>query len=420
MNEEIEYNNVISFCKKVDEKAEAQLDSLMNKWMKCLGNNEHYACAISLLHNKLGNSIHSISFLEKFLEKFNSPAPIAKRLLSELYFKQGMIGKASELYADLLNNNYNDGFLVNKYLWCLQNKVRISQKTDIREENRKKLITFINKVLKSQVFDMCPADLHQNLHIGTKTIRDVQKEAISRGIPPIIIMTSGHTASTTIINSLSQVLGTGAVGLQGLVGKYLVDSAVEIFSKGGLISRIQCAMNQGNVKDVLLKYGLTKIAFVVRDPRECMLSNQRMQIQRQCGYDDESLRITQRNVSTNSTYIQKQLNKFNALYTTIYFAWKEFISERKDFNINFFSFNNFKKDKITFLKKIVIFYSIPDESLALKYDQIIENQSIDHNYRANVKNRWQDYISNDLANELESIMPQELIEYFGWPKRYYY
>jgi len=169
-----EYKKVVSFCEDVNKKSKEQLDMLMKKWMQSSGKNEYLATAIAMLHNKLGNSMDAILLLETFINNYDRPAPVAKQLLGELYYKQKMLDAAVELYDNLMSGDYSNGFLVNKYLWCMQIKLQDArQSLEEKEVAIDNLLMFINKVLKNEIYDIHPADLHQNLHIGTKIIRTI-------------------------------------------------------------------------------------------------------------------------------------------------------------------------------------------------------------------------------------------------------
>ena len=410
MEDKEQYKKILDFYKRTEDEANSHLQELMPKWIQCCGDSEYYACAIALSHIKLNNLIEAKNILIEYVGKHKGKL-LSQCLLAEIYYKTNKIDNAIELYEKVIGEYYSDGEIIKNYLWCLHRK-SFDLKLDIstRQKIGSKFLEVVNHILKEHVYDIGVENLHYNVHIATKIIRDTQNDAISRGIPPVVLMSPGCSASTATLSMLSQRLGTGGIALQNQLNSFdLIIEAVKIFSKGGLITRLQSSFSHGNVQEALLENGMKKIVCTIRDPRECLVSHQRMMLQFQCISDPEAILSV---LNPRNGMVQ-----FKTFLEIVFSYDKEAISTESKFKIFLLDFREFKSDPITYIKKIVDFYNIPDSACLTPYNQLSSNRKQNVSNRHAIKTDWQRLISVEMAKEMDNSIPPELLEYFRWPAR---
>jgi len=247
------------------------------------------------------------------------------------------------------------------------------------------------------------------------TFARTRSDAISRGRPRMLINTVPKSASETIWNRLASGLEMAQSHVSmGLFPECTVlPYRMQTFIEGGIIAKEHLPATPHNVRQ-LREAGLTRVVFHVRDPRQATLSWAHF-VQ-----DDVSMRLLApiwRQVVPPADVLARGLAE------TIDWAIEKYLPQLVKFmtdwdalgrdpdqeiEVKFLSFEFFRTDADAYVREVLDFYEIPQETFAT------DSQSEDVHYRRGELEEWREVLTREQARRAWNRIPKDLAKRFGW------
>ena len=219
----------------------------------------------------------------------------------------------------------------------------------------------------------------------------------------------------------------GKIGVQKVMAEagwfcfsdVLIDPWFQDFAKGHSIATgAHVPATQSN-KEIMLASGLTKAVVQVRDPRQAILSllhHFRLYLQGK----RESLRASYLPATYFSMNFEGQLTWLvEHIYPKLVdwiVEWVTFAEQSKgSIEIHFITFEEFTQDFVTTMERYAEFYQLPSGILR----DVTLTKSADRrggHFRKGQIDEWKEVMPEPLQTKCNALLPDYIIEKFGWPK----
>ena len=263
-----------------------------------------------------------------------------------------------------------------------------------------------------------PTDLTTSLGDYTK-----RQEALQKGIPSILSISSARAGSSSIANQLSAFSGCPRVGVDAQPTPIEHDVAfgmLQDFVRGGVVSYVHSRASKKNI-DALNDANLLKFILHVRDPRQSLLSNYFSMHAMGAG-DWGYLRVYYNNIPLNYEQMSFEEHMDWHIENVYRYYWLEWIEEWYEvamswdnlFEIKIMTFESMKREPLRYFKEIGDFFDL-DWSHFTDDDLL----PVTNNPKTEVKGRtdyWRQKLTPRQIEKLQELTPDSLLKNFDWTR----
>ena len=248
-------------------------------------------------------------------------------------------------------------------------------------------------------------------------------------IPGILINTIPKSGSIYLTNAFQKGLGVGKMTISG--GWFPVDLVVpwqvNVLSKGNMVTQEHLDASWRN--KVALGYYLDKMVVHVRDPRSSALEWAYHQLTLRAEGNESTLALCPKRYCPDNFFelsLEEQIGLQVDNYLPDAIRWVEGWVDAADdpgfkTQVLIVQYERFVEDETAYFHRILDFYGI-DRSLwkfepftpKLADDPLHEGEWHFRNARTD---EWRDAFTPEQNEKAASMMPEELLERFGWPRR---
>ncbi len=239
----------------------------------------------------------------------------------------------------------------------------------------------------------------------TERFTQIREENIAKGLPSVVLITQGKSASISISNIFNSGFGLPSFAYS-FVDYQVIPSWIQDYARGGACYTTHLSPSQQNIIS-LKESGIDKIIVHVRDPRQAIIST----IHHKQSYPDQAPEISQSGFGTHN--IETQLQALSGIYTD-YIDWLNgWVDAAKELPIHFSVFYKFVENKEKFIQEYLDYYGAPEAYF--DYEQATKIQEgTDYHLRKGLTNEWRDVMPEKFQKHFSFLLPDHIKEKFGW------
>jgi hypothetical protein len=237
-----------------------------------------------------------------------------------------------------------------------------------------------------------------------KRLLDLRESNISKGLPSIVLVTQGISASIPVANIFNSGFNLPSFAYS-LVDREVVESWARDYARGGACYTTHLTPDAVNV--ARLKRAGLKVIVHVRDPRQALLS----MIHHISAYPDELPQLI-RGGFTDLEVSEQAIRLFEYYISRI--CWIQgWLDAAGELDILFSTFEDFVRDRATFTERYIEFYGGDREHFSWD-DATNQHPNTDYHFRAGLTDEWRGVFSSRVVERLNSYLPASMRDRFGW------
>jgi hypothetical protein len=234
---------------------------------------------------------------------------------------------------------------------------------------------------------------------------EMREENIAKGLPSVILVTQGKSASISVSGIFNSGFGLPSYGYS-LVDSQVIPSWVRDYARGGSCYTTHLDPSERNVR-LIKEAGIQKIIVHVRDPRQSIIS----MIHHNGKYPDQAPTIANSGFSTFD--VGHQLQMLFGTYVD-YIKWlTNWVKAADVLPIYFSDFKDFVEDRDKFIEGYLDYYGAPRKYFD-HANAVTQHAGTDFHLRKGATDEWREVMPENYQKHFSFMLPQLVKERFGW------